>query len=313
MIDLNGVLNAYKPKGPTSHDLVDEVRRKTGEKRVGHAGTLDPFARGVLIVGVGRRATRILDFLKNEKKIYWVKMRLGIVTETFDITGRVVEERECNASEEEVRRALEKFVGEYEQVPPAYSARKYKGKKLYELAREGKIIRLPPMRVRIYRIWDIEIDLPFVSFRVETSPGTYVRSLCMDVGYELGCGATAVELVREAVGKFRIEDSINPFEAPSEEISKNLIPIEKALEDLPGIVLKKEGVEKVFNGIHPRVFDVSGIDGEFKKGEHVKLLDESGRIVAIAKAERNSPFIETLRRQSRNERVATLDRVLKEV
>ncbi len=307
-----GIRNAYKPKGPTSHDAVDEVRRKTGEKKVGHAGTLDPFARGVLVMGVGRRATRILDLLKGKEKVYWVKMRLGLITETFDITGRVVEENECNVSEEEIRKAVEKFVGEYDQVPPAYSARKYRGRKLYELARAGKIIRLPPRRVKIYEIWDVQIEFPFVSFRVKVSAGTYVRSLCMDIGYELGCGATAVELVREAVGDFRIEDSLNVFEAPKEEIEDNLLPIEEVLDWLPGIELTERGVEKVMNGIHPRLEDVRGIIGSFGKGEVIKLVSPRGKIVALARSERTSNFLETLERMGRNERVATLERVLGE-
>lgn len=308
---VSGVLNAFKPKGPTSHDVVDEIRRKTGVKKVGHAGTLDPFARGVLIVGVGRRATRVLDLLKNKRKIYSVKMRLGIITETFDITGKVVEENECDVDFETLKTAVEKFVGEYDQVPPAYSARKYKGKKLYELARDGKIIRLPPKRVKIYRIWDLSYDFPYVSFRVETSPGTYVRSLCMDIGYELGCGATAVELIRESVGEFRIENSLNPFEASSKDIEKNLIPIERVLEDLPGISVKDEAVEKVLNGSHIRTSYVDEIFGNFGKGETLRILN-NGKIIALAKSERTSSFLNTLIKMGRDERIAKLEKVLGE-
>ena len=308
----SGILNAYKPKGPTSHDVVDEVRRKTGVKRVGHAGTLDPFARGVLVVGVGRRATRILDLLKISSKVYWVKMRLGVVTETFDITGEVVEERECDVSERDVLEAVESFVGEYDQIPPAYSARKYKGKKLYELAREGRIIRLPPKRVKIYRIWDVELELPELSFRVEVSPGTYVRSLCMDIGMKLGCGGVALELLRESSGNFHVSTSLNPFEASSEEIFSSLMSVEEALGDFPGIVLNEKGKRNVLNGVRPRLSDVSDLRGSFKKGDWVKLVDVSGRILAIAKAERNSSFFETLKKLERDERVAKLERVLGE-
>ncbi len=303
------ILNAYKPKGPTSHDVVDEVRKKFKEKKVGHAGTLDPFARGVLVIGVGRRGTRVLDFLKNLDKVYFVKMRLGIITETFDITGKVVEERRCDVSEEDVKRAIFKFVGEYDQVPPAYSAKKYKGRKLYELAREGKIIRLPPRKVRIYEIWDVEIDLPFVSFRARVSTGTYVRSLCMDIGYELDCGATAVELVREAVRKFKVEDSVNPFELDSDRLKDHLIDIETALDFMPGMVLSDGSLKKILNGGQPFTEDIVDTIGDFKKGDFIKLIYER-KIVAIARAERSSSFIETLKRHGRNERVATLDRVL---
>ncbi len=308
---ISGILNAFKPKGPTSHDVVDEIRKKTGIKKVGHAGTLDPFARGVLIIGVGRRATRILDLLKGKRKIYWVKMRLGIITETFDITGQVVEENECEVDFETVKKAVEKFVGEYDQVPPAYSARKYKGKKLYELAREGKIIRLPPKKVRIYRVWDLEYDFSYLSFRVETSPGTYIRSLCMDIGYELGCGAVAVELVREAVGEFKLEDSLNPFEASAEDIERNLVSIERVLEWLPGVSLRKEAVERVLNGSHIRLSYIDEILGSFGKGETLKVL-WNGRIIALAKSERTSNFLRTLVNTGRDERAAKLEKVLGE-
>ncbi len=308
----SGILNAFKPKGPTSHDVVDEIRRKTGIKKVGHAGTLDPFAKGVLVVGVGRKATRILDLLKGRKKIYWVKMRLGIVTETFDITGQVVEENECDVDFESVKSAVEKFIGEYDQVPPAYSARKYKGKKLYELAREGKIIRLPPKRVKIYKIWNLEFDFPYVSFRVETSPGTYVRSLCMDIGYELGCGATAIDLVRESVGEFKLEDSLNPFEASPKKIEENLIPIEKVLGNLPGIELKQEAVERVLNGSHIQTSYIDKILGEFEKGEILRIT-WNGKIIALAKSERTSKFLKTLLKLRRDERVARLEKVLGEL
>ncbi len=309
---MNGVLNAFKPKGPTSHDVVDEVRKKTGERRVGHAGTLDPFARGVLILGVGRRATRILEFLKGREKVYWVKMRLGIVTETFDVTGNVVEENECDVSGDIVKKVVESFVGEYLQVPPAYSAKRYKGKRLYELAREGKIIRLPPKKVRIYDVWDLKVNLPFVSFRVRTSPGTYVRSLSMDIGYKLGCGAVVMELVREAVGEFKVEDSLNPFEAPREEIEANLIPIEMVLRDLPAIVVGRKSLKKILSGSHPKLSDVERILGSFEKGRVIKLLNGDGKIVALATSERSSNFLRTLKRLERNERIAKIEKVLGE-
>ncbi len=309
---MEGVLNAYKPKGPTSHDVVDEVRKKTEIKKVGHAGTLDPFARGVLVIGVGRKATRILELLKNEKKTYWVKARLGLITETFDITGQVMEENECNVTEAEIIEAIESFIGEIEQIPPAYSAKKYKGKKLYELARRGKIIRLPPRKVTIYRIWDIKVELPFVSFRAEVSPGTYIRSLCMDIGYKLGCGATAVELVREKVGEFSIEDSVNPFEVPASEIEKHMVPIEKVLEKMPALILNESGKRRVLNGAHPFLEDIRETIGKFKKGDKIRLVDESGKIIALAEADRNSGFLKTLEKHDRNERVAKLWKVLGE-
>ncbi|KHC90698.1 tRNA pseudouridine synthase B [Thermotoga sp. Mc24] len=303
----HGILVTYKPKGPTSHDVVDEVRKKLKTRKVGHGGTLDPFACGVLILGVNQ-GTRILEFYKDLKKVYWVKMRLGLITETFDITGEVVEERECNATEEEIREAIFSFVGEYNQVPPVYSAKKYKGERLYKLAREGKIINLPPRRVRIFRIWDVNIDGKDVSFRVEASPGTYIRSLCMDIGYKLGCGATAVELVRESVGPHTIEESLNVFEATPEEIENKIVPLEKCLEWLPCVVVHQESTKMILNGSQIYLEMLKEWDS-FKKGEVVRVFNEEGQLLALAEAERNSSFLKTLGKHGRNERVLTLRKV----
>ncbi len=304
---ISGILVAYKPKGPTSHDLVDEVRKKLRIEKVGHAGTLDPFACGVMVVGVGQ-ATRILEYYKDLNKVYWVRMRLGLITETFDITGEVMEERECNVTEEQILEALFSFVGEYDQVPPAYSAKKYRGERLYKLAREGKIVSLPPRRVKVHGIWDVEVQGRDVTFRVEVSPGTYVRSLCMDVGYKLGCGATVVELVREKVGNFSLEESLNVFEASPGEIEERLIPLKLCLEWMPSVEIYNEHVKWVANG--GQIFlNMLKRWEEFKKSDLVRVFNEDGEFLALARAERNSPFLETLKRQGRNERVLTLEKV----
>lgn len=304
---ISGILVAYKPKGPTSHDLVDEVRKKLRIEKVGHAGTLDPFACGVMVVGVGQ-ATRILEYYKDLNKVYWVKMRLGLITETFDITGEVMEERECNVTEEQILEALSSFVGEYDQVPPAYSAKKYRGERLYKLAREGKIVSLPPRRVKIYKVWDVEVQGRDVTFRVEVSPGTYVRSLCMDVGYKLGCGATVVELVREKVGNFSLEESLNVFEASPGEIEERLIPLKLCLEWMPSVEIYNEHVKWVANG--GQIFlNMLKRWEEFKKSDLVRVFNEDGEFLALAKAERNSSFLETLKERGRNERVLTLEKV----
>jgi len=303
----HGILVAYKPKGPTSHDVVDEVRKKLKTRKVGHGGTLDPFACGVLILGVNQ-GTRLLEFYKNLNKVYWVKMKLGLITETFDITGEVVEERECNVTEEEIKEAIFSFVGEYDQVPPAYSAKKYRGERLYKLAREGKIIRLPPKRVKIFRIWDVVIDGKTVSFRVEVSPGTYVRSLCMDIGYKLGCGATVVELVRESVGPHTLEESLNVFEASPEEIENRVIPMERCLEWLPRVVIFQDFSERILNGSQVFLEMLKEWD-EFRKEDTVRVFDEKGNLLALAEAERNASFLSTLKKQGRNERVLKLKKV----
>ncbi|QTA38593.1 tRNA pseudouridine(55) synthase TruB [Thermosipho ferrireducens] len=306
---MRGILNVYKPKGVTSHDVVDEIRRKLSIKRVGHAGTLDPFAEGVLIIGVGD-ATRILEYLKVLEKKYYVKAILGVITETFDITGEVVENKNCDITSQELKDAILSFKGKYLQVPPAYSAKKYKGKKLYQFARQGNIISLPPKEVEIFDISNIKIELPYFSFKVTTSPGTYIRSLCMDIGYKVGCGATSVELVRLAVGEYEIQNSINPYENDSQRIKKALIPIEEAIT-LPKVEVYGEYVENIFNGVQPRLEFIKEIISPFRKGEDVAIYWQ-GKIIAIATAERNSKFFKTLYNQERfGERVFTLKKVFK--
>jgi len=307
---MNGILNVYKPKGLTSHDVVDEIRKKLNIRKVGHAGTLDPFAEGVLIIGLGH-STRLLEYFKDFKKRYYVKAILGLITETFDITGEVKEEKNCNKSAKEIIEAINSFKGKYLQVPPAYSAKKYKGERLYKLAREGKIISLPPREVEIYNIENIKVNPPYFSFEVEVSTGTYIRSLCMDIGYKLSCGATAVELVRTNIGDFNIKNSINPFEKSREEILSHLMNPIKVL-NLPKVVIYKDYVEKIFNGIQPTLEFVKEIINDFKKGNDVMLVCDE-KLIAIAKAERNSSFFETLRKESRlRERIFSLKKVFKE-
>jgi len=307
---MNGILNVYKPKGLTSHDVVDEIRKKLNIRKVGHAGTLDPFAEGVLIIGLGH-STRLLEYFKDFKKRYYVKAILGLITETFDITGEVKKEKNCNKSAKEIIEAINSFKGKYLQVPPAYSAKKYKGERLYKLAREGKIISLPPREVEIYNIENIKVNPPYFSFEVEVSTGTYIRSLCMDIGYKLSCGATAVELVRTNIGDFNIKNSINPFEKSREEILSHLMSPVKVL-NLPKVVIYKDYVEKIFNGIQPTLEFVKEIINDFKKGNDVMLVCDE-KLIAIAKAERNSSFFETLRKESRlRERIFSLKKVFKE-
>lgn len=301
---ISGLLLVDKDKGPTSHDIVNKVRNIFNVKQVGHAGTLDPFATGLLLVGIGK-ATRLLEYLQGETKVYKVKMQLGIITDTFDITGTVMEENNINNSEREIIEAINSFIGTYKQVPPAYSAKKYQGKKLYELAREGKIINLPPREVTIYEISDIKIELPYVEFTTKVSAGTYIRSLCMDIGYKLGCGATAVELRRTKVGKFDVGNAIR-IDENIEKVKGHVIPMEEIL-DLPKIVISDK--TKVYNGIHPKVEDLISYDN-FKKDDLVQIFAD-GKLISIAKAERNSSFIETLKKQSRNERILTLEKVFR--
>ena len=307
---MNGILLVNKPSGPTSHDIVDIVRDKLGVKKVGHAGTLDPFARGLLILGIGK-ATRILEYFQHMDKVYRAVVKLGLVTETFDITGEVREENPCEISGEEVKRTLYSFVGEYMQVPPAYSARKYRGRKLYELAREGKIIRLPPKKVRIHWFKDVIYDgeTKKLYFTARVSSGTYIRSLAMDIGYALGCGATVEELVRVEQGPFDLSKAVDVTEADVSKIVDAIISMNDALSWMPALVVDESQAVAVKNGGQVYAPGVIEVIGDFGKDSVVRVLDSSGELLALAVSERTSKFVHTLKRLNRRDRVAKLRKV----
>ena len=204
---IHGIINVYKEKGFTSHDVVAKLRGIVGQKKIGHTGTLDPDATGVLPMCLGK-ATKLCDLLTDKNKTYEAVLLLGKTTDTQDITGEVLEEKSTEAlTEEKVREAIEGFIGDYEQIPPMYSALKVNGKKLYELAREGKDIERKARPVKILDIQMLEIDLPKVRMEVSCSKGTYIRTLCHDIGEKLGCGGCMESLIRTRVSTFRIEDA----------------------------------------------------------------------------------------------------------
>jgi len=206
---MNGISVINKPSGITSHDVVDVIRKKTNVKRVGHAGTLDPMATGVLVILIGN-ATKLANTFIHDDKEYIATLFLGKSTTTQDSSGKVVEEKPLNGLDEaSVRRAFNSFLGEIEQIPPMVSAKKYKGRKLYELAREGKTIERKPCRIKIHDIELLNFNLPESVFRVKCSKGTYVRTLCEDIGRSLGYPAHMSALIRTRSGKFLLEDAHN--------------------------------------------------------------------------------------------------------
>lgn len=200
-----------KPKGMTSHDVVCAVRRATGVRKVGHAGTLDPNATGLLIVGVGREATKKLgDLTKNTTKTYEAEIMLGATSDTDDSEGKILSNKVTKRlSDKDIKNTLEKFVGEQEQIPPQYSAIKLKGKKAYELARKGKIVALESRKVTIYSIELLDYKYPVVKIKCEVSSGTYIRALARDIGEKLETGAYLKNLKRTKVGKYDLKDAIN--------------------------------------------------------------------------------------------------------
>lgn len=243
-----GVLNINKPLGITSFDVVRQVRRLAKEKKVGHGGTLDPEAGGVLPVCLGR-ATKAIDFIMDDTKEYVAEIKLGVVTDTYDREGKILCESEVTCSHDEVVEAINKFVGNIQQVPPMYSALKQNGKKLYELAREGKEVYREPRSITIHSIDILAIELPLIAIRVRCSKGTYIRSLCYDIGGELGCGAMMWSLERTSTGPFTIENSVNLEDLTEENIKSYIIPLEKVFENFPKLIVNSKFEKLISNGV----------------------------------------------------------------
>ena len=254
---INGVINIYKIKGFTSHDVVAKLRGIMKQKKIGHTGTLDPDATGVLPVCLGN-ATKLCDMLTEKEKEYIAKVQLGVTTDTQDMTGTVLFSKEVTVTEEEVRAALSSFIGLYEQVPPMYSALKVNGKKLYELAREGKEVERKARPVTIHEIEVLEMNLPTLFIRVRCSKGTYIRTLCHDLGEKLGCGAAMAALERTKSGQFSLETAITLEELEEklkcsgenrEEVLQELvIPVDKMFAELQELRLLPEWERLVENG-----------------------------------------------------------------
>lgn len=248
---MDGIIVIRKEKGYTSHDVVARLRGILHMKKIGHTGTLDPEAEGVLPVALGK-ATRLVDMLTEKEKTYEAVLHLGVVTDTQDMTGTVLETSEVSVTEKEVEEALISFLGEQMQVPPMYSALKVNGKKLYELAREGKTVERKARPVHFYELEVLEMSLPLVRFRVTCSKGTYIRTLCHDIGEKLGCGGAMEELLRTQVGRFSLEEALTLAqveEAVKEErIEAQILGIEEALKEYPRISSTKAGDKLLANG-----------------------------------------------------------------
>lgn len=248
---INGIMNIYKEAGYTSHDVVAKLRGIVRQKKIGHTGTLDPDAVGVLPVCFGS-ATKLCDMMTDKSKEYEALMRLGVTTDTQDFSGKILTESIVGVSETEVEDAVMGFVGGYEQIPPMYSALKVNGKKLYELARAGKEVERQPRHIDIGYIRILGIDLPEVRFVVGCSKGTYIRTLCSDIGEKLGCGAAMAELKRTRVGDFRIEDSIRLSQV--EELMRlgtygdYVIAPDSIFSEYEGAAVKSEAEKALLNG-----------------------------------------------------------------
>lgn len=246
---MNGIINVCKNTGQSSFDVVAKIRRYAKEKKVGHTGTLDPEASGVLPVCLGK-ATKIIEYIMENKKVYRVTFKLGVITTTYDLEGEVIKENSIeNVKEEDIINTIGEFKGEIEQVPPMYSALKKDGVRLYELARKGIEVEREARKITINSIENIEINLPYVTMDVSCSKGTYIRSLCYDIGEKLKVGATMTALVRIANGEFKIEDSVNIKDLNEENIEEYILTLEDALVDFPKFEVDDNFKKLLINGV----------------------------------------------------------------
>ncbi len=256
---INGIINVYKEAGFTSFDVVAKLRGITKIRKIGHTGTLDPDATGVLPVCIGS-ATKLCDMLTDKTKEYEARFRLGLVTDTQDISGKILEEHKVDITREELEQCIISFIGKQQQIPPMYSAIKINGQKLYDLARAGKEVERPARDIEIFNIIikDISITDSCVEacIRVECSKGTYIRTLCHDIGQKLGCGATMTSLVRVRSGQFVIEDALKLSEIEAifraedaqAQIDRLVVPVDKVFDGYQAIIVQGEQERRVLNG-----------------------------------------------------------------
>ncbi len=282
---MDGIINVYKEKGYTSHDVVAKLRGILHQKKIGHTGTLDPDATGVLPVCLGK-ATKVCELLTDKKKTYLAVVRLGVQTDTQDLTGTILEEKKVQVTEEQIRETVASFLGDYEQIPPMYSAVKVNGKRLYELARQGKEVERKARRVHIYTcdITDIALANNEFSMEVTCSKGTYIRTLCQDIGEKLGCGAAMASLVRTQVDRFQLEDALTleRIEAlqREKELEPFILPVDQLFEAYDKIVVADKAVSYLQNGNKVNAgFCRGNIPTE--EGKRVRMYDTKDRFYAI--------------------------------
>lgn len=247
----NGVINIYKEPGFTSHDVVAKLRGMTHQKKIGHTGTLDPAAEGVLCVCLGA-ATHVCDMLTDENKEYEAVLLLGVSTDTQDTTGQILSNRPVEVTENQIREVISHYIGEINQIPPMYSALKVDGKKLYELARAGKSVERKPRKITVFDIEICDISLPRVTIKVTCSKGTYIRTLCNDIGEELGCGGAMEHLTRTRVGRFEIKDAKKLNEVNEyiflDNLESILISPSDMFDKLPVVTPNERGEKMASNG-----------------------------------------------------------------
>ncbi len=288
---VDGALVVDKPVGPTSHDVVAAARRALQLRRIGHTGTLDPQASGVLPLVIGQ-ATRLARFLSATDKEYDATVRFGVETDTYDRAGQIVRETGDVPSHDRLVEALDRFRGSFAQRPPSFSAKKVEGERAYALARSDKPVALEPVTVTVHTLELVAFDPPQATLRVSCSAGFYVRSLAHDLGQLLGAGAVLDALVRRRAGDFSLEDAVPLREIltgePSEALAR-VIPMEGLLLDFPAVRLTDEGRRRISHGQELRPADVLG--GRMPAAASVRLLSPEGRVIGIAEPSKMPGFL----------------------
>lgn len=286
MATYEGILPVKKPFGVTSHDVINKLRRILQMKRIGHTGTLDPRATGLLVICLGR-ATKITQFLNDDDKAYEAEIKLGIRSTTYDAEGIIIEDNPPEIpelNEDEVIKILNEFKGRIKQKVPAYSAVKKDGQPLYKAARKGKEVDTPEREIVISHIKLNRLDLPFIEFSVSCSKGTYIRALANDIGEIIGCGAYLSKLNRTRVGRVTVSQALSLKEIQhyydAGAMKRFIIPIEQAL-GLPLLKIKDSFAPHVLDGQTPKPGDISGIDGVFAPGEKIVMMSHSGKALAV--------------------------------
>ncbi len=282
---MNGIVIVDKPQGWTSQDVTARLRRTFNTRRIGHGGTLDPMATGVLPVFVGR-ATRGVEFFEHAEKIYEATLRLGVCTDTEDITGTVLEKREVSVTQEEFLEILPKFRGKIQQIPPMYSAIKVNGQKLYELARKGKEIARQPREIEIFELTCLEFSGETARLRIHCSKGTYIRTLCKDIGEALGCGGCMEMLRRVQAGDYTVAEAVALEQLlESETPEACLLPIDSMFGEHPAVTLTEKQALRCRNG---NAFSISLADGTYRaydqKGEFLALSHVKNGVMSTIKS-----------------------------
>lgn len=289
---MQGVINVFKNSGMTSFDVVRKIKKIAKEKKVGHTGTLDPEAVGVLPVCLGK-GTKIIDYIMIAPKTYKVEFLLGIKTTTYDLEGEVLEKKDTSMlKEEEVIDVINSFVRTYSQVPPMYSALKKNGVRLYDLARQGIEVEREGRDITIFEIKDIKLDLPKIEMTVTCSKGTYIRSLCYDIGEKLKVYGTMTKLRRTQTSTFKEEDSVNIEILTEENINDYLIPIDKALSAYPKVLINNRFKNLLVNGA--KVYDKRLLKADVKLGLLYRVYDEEENFIGLGKKDEDGFKLEKL-------------------